>query len=143
MRDRVWSLRLPLRAAAASDLSYVQSIGWVFAPSLNFEALQIGGGWDIDTAAGPLYASEDYHDYYYEVKPAYATVTRPVYNAREGYSGSRVTFTASRRFPGFWVGAFARYDYLSGAVFTDSPVVKRQQSFMAGFGIAWILAQSK
>lgn len=143
MRDRVWSLRLPLRAAAASDLSYVQRIGWVFAPSLHFEARRIGGGWDISSSVGPLYASEDYHDYYYEVQPVYATATRPAYNARAGYSGSRVTFTASRRFPGFWVGAFARYDDLSGAVFTDSPLVKKQQSFMAGIGIAWILAESK
>ncbi|MDO8595473.1 MAG: MipA/OmpV family protein, partial [Sulfuricaulis sp.] len=33
-RDRTWSLRLPWRAAAATDLSHVQRIGWMFAPSL-------------------------------------------------------------------------------------------------------------
>ena len=141
-RNRVWSLRLPWRAAAATDLRHVQRIGWVFAPNLNFDALDVRGGWDIGAAVGPIYATEDYHDYYYEVAPAFATATRPAYNARAGYSGSRVTLTASRRYPRFWVGAFARYDNLSGAVFADSPLVKKQESFMAGVGIAWILATS-
>ena len=57
-------------------------------------------------------------------------------------SFSRLTLTANRRFRTFWVGAFARYDNLSGAVFEDSPLVKRKDSFMAGVGIAWILAQA-
>ena len=142
-RDRVWSVQLPLRAAAAVDLRHVQRIGWVFAPNLNFDALNVRGGWDIGAAVGPIYATEDYHDYYYEVAPAFATATRPAYDARAGYSGSRLTLTASRRYPRFWVGAFARYDNLSGAVFADSPLVKKQESFMAGVGIAWILAKSR
>lgn len=142
-RDRSWSLRLPWRAAAATDLSHVQRIGWVFAPSLNFDVTGLAGAWDIGVAAGPTYASEDYHDYYYEVQPAYATASRPAYDAQSGYSGNRLTLTASRRYPRFWVGAFARYDNLSSAVFADSPLVKKKQSFMAGVGVAWILAESR
>jgi outer membrane scaffolding protein for murein synthesis (MipA/OmpV family) len=142
-RDRVWSLRLPLRAAVATDLRHVQRVGWVFEPNLNFDAERIGGGWSFNAAIGPMYASQDYHDYYYEVEPAFATATRPAYNAQAGYSGSRVSLRASRRFPKFWVGAFVRYDNLSGAVFTDSPLVKKNNSFMAGVGIAWILATSR
>ena len=141
-RGRVWSLQLPLRAAAAVNLHHVQRIGWIFAPNLNLDALNLHGDWDLGIAVGPLYASEDYHDYYYEVAPAFATSTRPAYDARAGYSGSRMTLSLSRRFPKFWVGAFARYDNLSGAVFEDSPLVKRKDSFMAGVGIAWILAQA-
>lgn len=140
--ERTWSLRLPLRTVIATDLSHTQRIGWVFAPSLNYDTRN-HGGWDFSAAAGPLYATENYHDYYYEVQPAYATASRPAYNAHGGYSGSRLTLTASRRFKTFWVGAFARYDNLSGAVFEGSPLVKKKESFMAGIGIAWILAESK
>ena len=110
---------------------------------LDFDASDVAGGWDIGTAVGPIYASEEYHDYYYEVAPAYATPSRPAYDARAGYSGSRLTLTVSRRFAKFWVGAFARYDNLSGAVFADSPLVKKNDAFMAGIGIAWILVQSR
>ena len=140
--DRAWSIRLPWRAVAATDLSHVDGIGWVFAPNLNYESRQLGG-WGFGAAVGPLYASEKYHDYYYEVLPAHATTARPAYDAKSGYSGSRMMFTASRRFTDFWVGAFARYDQLSGAAFEDSPLVKKKSSFMAGVGIAWILAEAK
>lgn len=141
-RDRRWQLQLPWRAVVATDLSHAEGIGWVFAPSLNYR-MRNNNGWGGDIALGPLYASEEYHDYYYEVLPAFATATRPVYDAPGGYSGSRLTLSASRRFPGFWVGVFARYDALSGAAFEDSPLVKQKSSFMAGVGIAWVLAEAK
>jgi MipA family protein len=141
LHRRSWTVRLPWRAVAATDFSHVNGIGWVFAPSLNYEKHQ--GGWDLGATAGPIYASEKYHDYFYEVTPDFATVMRPAYDATSGYSGSRLTFTASRRFRGFWVGAFARFDELSGAAFDDSPLFRKKTSFMAGAGIAWILAESK
>ena len=141
-RDRRWQLQLPWRAVVATDLSHAEGIGWVFAPSLNYRTRN-NNGWGGGVAVGPLYASEEYHDYYYEVAPVFATATRQAYDAPGGYSGSRVTLSASRRFPDFWVGAFARYDALSGAAFEDSPLVKKKSSFMAGVGIAWVLAEAK
>lgn len=142
VRQSAWLVRLPWRAVFATDFRHVDEIGWVFAPSLNYETRN-NSGWGLGVTAGPLYASEKYHDYYYEVPSAFATTTRPAYDASGGYSGSRLTFTASRRFPDFWVGAFARYDRLSGAAFEDSPLVKKKSSFMAGVGIAWVLAEAK
>jgi outer membrane scaffolding protein for murein synthesis (MipA/OmpV family) len=141
-RDRQLTLRLPVRAVIATDLSHWRYIGWVFSPHLNYDALRLGAGWNVGLAVGPLYASERNHDYYYEVAPEYATVTRPAYDARGGYSGSRVTVAVSRRFPRYWIGAFARYDTLSNAVFEASPLVRKKHSFMAGFGVSWVFARS-
>lgn len=90
-----------------------------------------------------MFASEAYHDYYYEVAPEFATLRRPVYDADGGYSGSRITVSLSKRFDRFWIGVLARYDNLSGATFADSPLVQTEHSFMAGIGVAWILAQSE
>ena len=42
----------------------------------------------------------------------------------------------------YWVGAFARYDTLKGAVFEASPLVRRDHALMAGFAVAWVFAQS-
>ncbi len=141
-RDRLLTLRLPVRAAIATDLSHWRYIGWVFTPHLNYDALRLGAGWNLGVAVGPLYASERNHDYYYEVAPQYAAATRPAYDARGGYSGSRLTVAISRRFPRYWIGAFARYDTLSNAVFEDSPLVRKKRSFMAGIGASWVFARS-
>lgn len=139
---REWSLRLPLRAVVATDLRHAEGAGWVFAPSLHLAAKRLGAGWEGGLAFGPMYATEAYHDYYYEVAPAFATATRPAYDAKSGYSGSRVTLTLTRRFDAFWIGAFARYDTLSGAAFADSPLVQKKESFMIGVGVAWVFARS-
>lgn len=140
--DRIWSLRFPIRAVVATDLRHSQRAGWVFSPHLHLEAKRLGSGWDGLFAIGPLYASEAHHDYYYEVAPAYVTATRPAYDAKAGYSGSRVTFALTRRFDGYWIGAFARYDTLAGASFADSPLVQKKESFMVGVGVAWVFSQS-
>jgi len=145
-KDQRLSLDLPIRTVVATDLSHFKSIGWVFSPHLKYETDDLGpkGGWDLGLSLGPLYATEKYHDYYYEVSPEFAiSPARPVFDARGGYSGSRITLTLSKRFSQFWVGVFARYDMLSGVVFDDSPLVRKNTSFMTGAGIAWIFAQSK
>ena len=142
--DTVMELRLPLRAVFATNFSHVNSAGWVFNPHLNLDIKNIGpqGGWNVGMALGPLYASEKNHDYYYQVDPVYATPTRPAYDARAGYSGTRLTLALSKRYNGFWIGTFARYDDLSGVRFADSPLMRVRRSFMAGFGVSWFFAHS-
>jgi hypothetical protein len=36
-----------------------------------------------------------------------------------------------------------RYDTLDGAVFENSPLVKRDHSVMAGLSLAWVFAESR
>jgi outer membrane scaffolding protein for murein synthesis (MipA/OmpV family) len=143
-QDRTLTLYLPLRAVIATDFSHADTIGWIFAPHLTYDHLKFGpgGGWNFSASLGPLYASEDFHDYYYEVRPEFATATRPTYNAEGGYSGARTTFTLSKRFKDYWVGSFVRYDSLRGAAFEDSPLVRTNHSFMAGIAVSWIFARS-
>ena len=143
--DRKLQFRLPVRAVFSTDLNSIESRGGSTHPNLNFDIKNIGpgGGWKFGVAAGPLYATERYHDYYYEVAPLYATSTRPAYDARGGYSGSRLTLALSKRFQHVWVGAFARYDTLSGVKFEDSPLLRSDHAFMAGISVAWIFAVSE
>lgn len=141
---QVWMIRVPLRAVIASDFSHVDSAGWVVNPHINFDIQNVGpgGGWNFGVAAGPIFANQDFHEYYYGVAPAYASATRPVYRARGGYSGFRIASAISKRYDDLWVGMFARYDDLSGAVFDDSPLLRVKRSFLAGFGVAWVFARS-
>ena len=142
--DRVLQFRAPLRAVFATNFSHFNSAGWVFNPHLNMDIKNIGpgGGWNFGVAVGPLYGSDKNHDYYYQVEPFYASATRPAFDARSGYSGSRITLALSKRFDRVWIGTFARYDDLSGARFEDSPLVRVKRSFMAGFGVSWFFARS-
>lgn len=136
-------LRLPIRAAMATDLRSIHHVGWKADPHVHVEVRDVAGGWKLGVAVGPLFADRRYHDYYYAVDPAFATPERPVYQASGGYSGWSVLASASRRTDRLWMGAFLRYDNLDGARFTDSPLVETRHATMVGFGIAWILRQGR
>lgn len=131
---------MPLRAAFATDISNTEAIGWVFSPYL--QVRYFNSGWETAVSIGPVWASEEYHDYFYEVAPQYATATRPVYDAQTGYSGSRLTLTLSKRFTKLWFGLFAKYDNLNHAVFIDSPLVKQNDSLIVGAALSWVFKKS-
>ncbi|MDO8414396.1 MAG: MipA/OmpV family protein [Gallionellaceae bacterium] len=137
--------RVPIRPVFATNFSHVQHIGWVFQPQLNLDIRDPVGypGWKLGLAAGPVFGDGRYHQYFYGVDSAYATSTRPAYQARGGYAGSQFITALSKRFPDFWVGGFMKWDSLQGAVFADSPLLKSKQYFTAGFAIAWVFAESK
>jgi len=131
-----WDLRLrtPVRSALSVGRPLLQQQGWVFSPSLDlrFQRGSRGVHWHATLSAGPLYATRAYHDYFYRVKPEYATPTREAYRPDGGFSGRRTVLTvvASTRY-WFW-GAFARHDRLAGAVFADSPLVETQDYLALG-----------
>jgi MipA family protein len=142
---RLIQLRIPVRAVFASDFTYLSGIGFVLSPQLNLDYTNLGssGKWNFGCAAGPMYASQPYHKYYYEVDPAYSLPgVRSPYRAHGGYSGTSVIVSTSRRFENIWFGAFIRYDNLSGTSFDDSPLMRTKQALFGGFAIAWVLGQS-
>lgn len=142
-RARFVKLLLPVRAAFTLEGS-PKDIGWVFHPKLNMDITDLPGlnGWRLGMLAGPLFGDKRQHAYYYSVDQRYATAARPAYQADSGYAGMQYLASFSKRFPKFWVGAFARYDNLSGATFADSPLVRQKDYVAAGVAVAWVLGES-
>jgi len=137
-------LRLPARAALTIE-ARPSGIGWYYAPHLNLDLAQYAGpqGWKLGLLAGPLFAQRRYDDYFYGVAPQYAAPGRPAYDARGGYAGTQTLISLTRRFPGYWFGAYLRHDSLDGASFAASPLVKRTRYFSGGLGFAWMLSRSQ
>jgi outer membrane protein len=134
-------LRLPVREAITLQSS-PRAIGLTFSPNLNFDVRGFAGRWNLGMLAGPLFADRRYHERFYGVAPEFATAARPAYDAPGGYAGWRATTAFSRRFGNAWVGGFVRYDDLHGAAFAASPLLRRETSVTAGFGVSWIFATS-
>jgi MipA family protein len=138
-----FDLRAPVRAAFTVEAS-PKMIGWTFTPQFALDVVDPAGftGWNLGLLTGPLFADRRYHNYFYSVAPQYASLSRPEYQADGGYAGMQFLSAVSKRFPKFWVGAYARYDSLAGATFNDSPLVQRRSYWSAGFGIAWMIHRS-
>jgi hypothetical protein len=82
------------------------------------------------------------HEYFYAVAPQFATPQRPAYEAPGAYAALFSIAAVSRRYNGYWIGAFLRADTLRGAVFADSPLVRRSSYVAAGVALSWILGES-
>jgi hypothetical protein len=138
--DLVMPLRVPITIESSP-----RSLQWLFAPRLNIDFQNVAGhaGWNFGAGVGPVFAAGKFHEYFYSVPARFATAGRPEYHADGGYSGMHVLAGLSKRFPKYWFGAFLRYDWLGGAEFEDSPLTRRQNYLAGGFGIAWMIGESK
>ncbi|GAB5605327.1 hypothetical protein TK5_14070 [Sideroxyarcus sp. TK5] len=142
-KKNTFDIRMPLRAVVASDFKRVHHEGWLFQPQLNLDFYDIDrSGWNIGLVGGVIYSDRRYHSYFYDVDPQYATADRPAYQAPGGYAGTQFIFAFNKRYPGRWVGGFAKWDSLKSAVFAGSPLVRSKQYFTVGFAITWIFDKS-
>ncbi|HEX2530257.1 MAG TPA: MipA/OmpV family protein [Burkholderiaceae bacterium] len=135
--------RAPVRAGITAETSPRQ-IGWLFSPNLNLDIEDTPGmpGWNLGLVAGTLFSNRKYNAHFYSVAPQQATAGRPAYAASGGYSGAQLTMTISKRFARHWVGGFVRYDTVSGAVFEDSPLVRKRHAVLAGIALVWVFGES-
>ncbi len=138
-------IRLPLRGAVTVE-SNPRYVGGQFFPHLRYGIHDPLGfsGWNFGVLAGPVFTDARSNRYFYAVPRSDATPTRPAYeNPRGGYAGTQLLVALSKRYPKFWVGAFARYDSLRGAVFESSPLVTSKRYAAAGVDVSWIFGESK
>lgn len=138
------NLTLPARAVFSTDFTSLSHEGWVFGPRLVFEKADFisGTGLNVGISAGPLFADRGYNSYYYSVDPAYATASRPAYDAGSGYAGSSITLGLNKGYKQLVLNAFVSVTFLQGAVFEDSPLVKSSYSVMSGIAVSWIFLKS-
>jgi len=143
-RDTKVDLVMPLRLPVTMESS-PRSLQWLFAPRLNIDFENFAGrdGWDFGAGVGPVFAADKFHQYFYSVPARFATAGRPEYRADGGYSGMHALASLSKRFPKYWFGAFLRYDWLGGAQFANSPLMRQESYLAGGFGIAWMIGESK
>ena len=136
--NSAWWVRLPLRFAYTLD-SELEHVGYVIQPRISWrKPARRLGDWQLNFNTGPLYISEEYHDYYYSVNPEDATATRPVYDAEAGFSGWRTDFSYSRRIQQYWLGGFFRFNSLQGAEVEDSPLVFEKDSLIVGIAFGYV-----
>ena len=136
-------LRLPVRAAFALDGGF-DYVGTLFAPNLRatFRNVAWAGGTQLRVSTGPVFATADYHRFYYGVEPQFATATRPAFQPKAGYSGWDVSASAARIVGNWRLFAFTGADLIDGARFEDSPLIRRQRTWSVGFGVAYVIARS-
>lgn len=140
--DSVLRLELPLRAVAEVR-GGVRHQGWTLEPRLAYALRDAAGNWEFDANLGAVLGDAGINRYFYEVQPAQATAQRPAYAARSGLVLLRAGASAWRKLhPDVRVLGFVRLDGYADAANRDSPLMRRDSGWSAGFGLAWTLKRS-
>jgi outer membrane scaffolding protein for murein synthesis (MipA/OmpV family) len=83
-------------------------------------------------------------DYFYTVKPEYATPSRHSYDADAGYLGTNIGFGVSKRFDkSIRLIVGTRLGIHSGAANADSPLFKDELTASVFTAFAWTFFQSE
>lgn len=134
-------LRLPVRTVISVG-SGVHHQGNVFNPNLRWDH-QINTNFGITTRASLRFGDGKWHDYFYTVSAADALVTRPQYDAPGGFSGSSLSLSGTYKTGDWRLGMALGLEWLSGAAFETSPLVKDDQAWFVGLALSKTLFKSK
>lgn len=136
-----WRVQLPLRVVFDVSDGFADR-GLAFEPELDWRLRR--GDWTAGASVGLLFGDQRLARTFYGVEPAFATPTRPAYDAKAGLIATRLSLSTSRRFGPDWrVFGFVRLDSVAGAANRASPLVERDRSLAWGVGASYTLARSR
>jgi len=136
-----WRAELPLRGVFDLD-DRLTGRGWALEPELQYQHDGVAG-WRLSASVGALLGDRRLNGTFYDVGSTHASAARPAYEARAGLIAWRLGMTASHRLSPEWrVFGFGRFDLMSGAANSDSPLVSRPVGFTGGIGLQWTWMQS-
>jgi hypothetical protein len=133
------SAHLKLRAVVSTNGRRTHGRGAVLEPEIRW---QLRGWPDAESAVQlsgkATWASEELHDYFYQVDPVYATPSRPAFDARGGYFGSALRASIGRRLnAATHLSVSGSLNYHGGSASQDSPLFQRRSTGAVLVALIW------
>lgn len=129
---------LPIRAVVSSDFqSTIDYRGYLSDPKIAVD-YDFGEKYLFQFQTGGVWADSRYHNYLYGVDDSFVTDSRKEYSTKAGYSGYKTSMGISKVYEKAWIGAFVRHYTLSGSVFGDSPLKRKNSAIYAGLFVAYL-----
>ena len=133
---------LPLRAVIEVR-NGLRHQGYTFEPRLVYERRSMDNKWLFDAHLAAVAGDGKINRYFYEVRPEYATATRPAYSAESGLILVRAGLFAARVVNrDLRVYGFVRAEHYGAGANRDSPLHRRDNGMSAGFGLSWTIKRS-
>lgn len=132
----------PLRAVLEVR-SGVRHQGYTFEPRLAYDTRSPDGKWRFEAHVAAVVGDAKINRYFYEVRPEYATGTRPAYAAESGLILARVGLFAARAVNrDLRVYGFLRAENYGVGANDNSPLHRRDNGVSGGLGLAWTWKRS-
>ena len=136
-----WRLDLPVRGVFdLSDRLKHRGVG--FEPKLVLDR-RLNPRLTYSASVSTLIGDQRLNDTFYGVNPAYATATRPAYQARSGLVALRAGVSAQYHInPDWQLFTYARVESVAGAANRQSPLIQRGTGPTVGIGLNHTLTRS-
>jgi len=135
-------LQFPLREVIDVSHGFI-SRGIAFEPQWVTDT-RLPNRWFISTNLGAMFGDEKLGDTFYGVAPGEVTPARASYKAKGGLIALRADLLAAHSLtPDVRLFCILRLESLAGAANRDSPLVRRNEGWSVGIGLAWTLSRSK
>ena len=138
-------IEVPIRAVFSLSFDSVGYRGVVFHPRFSYQHANLFGViTQVKFTAGPIFATEELMDYFYQVDERFATANRPAFNADAGYLGTEFSLVVSQNLSRRWrIFGALKVGYYAGASNADSPLFRTDVTVGVGVGFIWSFYQSK
>lgn len=124
------------------DLTY-RGVRGVVSVSIEDNTLLADWGIGLSGSLGVEAADSRLNGYVYDVEEAYATPERPTFSSGGGYGGCWVAGSVVKRLTSsLALSVYGRWDNITGAAFADSPLVREDNTFIAGTAFIWTIMTS-
>ncbi len=144
-RDAKIDFELPVRAVLSTDFSDLDYRGLLAAPQIAYQHDDLGGrGLEVKLGLTASFATTEFMDYFYQVEPRFATASRPAFDARAGYVGTRLQLSGIQPLGPRWrLFVALRGDSHHGAANERSPLFIERLTWAAGGGLIWSFFHSE
>lgn len=137
--------RLQVRAAFSTDFSTINNQGLIINPVITYQQRgRLFKGTALSASIGMVFATERFHDYFYEVTDQFITDSRSAYDAKGGYLATRlalnVSFPINDNIRGF-VGIGSQLH--NNSANKNSPLYEKDVTYSASLGFVWRLFKSE
>lgn len=137
------NFELPVRAAFSTDFSDLDYRGILAHPQLAYDNNDIWGT-RVKLGVGPMFATKELTEYFYQVDRAYVRADRPAYEAEAGYMGLRAGLSLARPLgERVTLMGSANFDSFQGAANEDSPLMKDTTNIGVMLGLSVSLYRSE
>lgn len=117
--------------------------GYTFEPRLAYDQRSRDGKWRFEAHVAAVVGDGKINRYFYEVRPEYATGTRPAYAADSGLILARVGVFAARSINrDLRAYGFLRAENYGVGKNDNSPLHRRDNGVSAGLGLSWTWKRS-
>jgi len=143
-KKRLFTLQVPLRFTTETNFKMYNYLGVVFEPEIKLQFFNAGvPNLNLTSSLSLEFFSDRIAKYFYEVESRYATIERPSYDSRAGFSTVTLGQSVSYDYRDYKIVAGVNYNDYSFSENRNSPLYKTKNNYSVFSALIWFFYEKQ